>query len=40
MLADRIHGSEIKILNGVSHGFFWEKPQETAEVLKSWFRSH
>jgi pimeloyl-ACP methyl ester carboxylesterase len=40
MLADRIPGSELKILNGVSHGFFWEKPDETAAVLNDWFRKH
>jgi pimeloyl-ACP methyl ester carboxylesterase len=39
-LADRIKGSEIKVLNGVSHGFFWEQPEMTAEVLESWFRAH
>jgi len=40
MLADRIPGSELKIINGVSHGFFWEKPEVTAEILESWFRAH
>jgi 3-oxoadipate enol-lactonase len=40
MLADRIAGSEMKILNGVSHGFFWEQPEMAADVLESWIRSH
>jgi pimeloyl-ACP methyl ester carboxylesterase len=40
MLADRIPGWEIKVINEVSHGFFWEKPELTAELLESWFKSH
>jgi pimeloyl-ACP methyl ester carboxylesterase len=40
MLADRIPGSELKIMNGVSHGFFWEKPDMAADILEAWFRAH
>jgi pimeloyl-ACP methyl ester carboxylesterase len=40
MMADRIRGSELKIMEGVSHGFFWEKPEMTAEILENWFRAH
>src|SRR5262249_42120414 len=40
MLADRIPKSELKIINGVSHGFFWEKPEVTAETLEAWFEKH
>jgi pimeloyl-ACP methyl ester carboxylesterase len=40
MLADRIPKSELKIINGVSHGFFWEKPEVTAETLEAWFSKH
>jgi len=40
MLADRIPGSELKILNGVSHGFFWERPDLAADTLQAWFRAH
>jgi pimeloyl-ACP methyl ester carboxylesterase len=40
MLADRIPGSQTKIMNEVSHGFFWENPDMAAEVLETWFRSH
>jgi pimeloyl-ACP methyl ester carboxylesterase len=40
MLADRIPGCEVKVINDVSHGFFWEKPELTAELLEGWFRSH
>jgi len=40
MLADRIPGCELKIISGVSHGFFWEKPELTAETLETWFRAH
>ena len=40
MLADRIPKSQMKILDGVSHGFFWERPEMAAETLEGWFRSH
>jgi pimeloyl-ACP methyl ester carboxylesterase len=40
MLADRIPGCELKILNGVSHGFFWERPDLAADTLEAWFRAH
>jgi pimeloyl-ACP methyl ester carboxylesterase len=40
MLADRIPGSTLKILNGVSHGFFWEAPDMAADVLEGWFAAH
>jgi pimeloyl-ACP methyl ester carboxylesterase len=40
MLADRIPGSELKIMNEVSHGFFWEKPEMAVDILESWFRAH
>jgi pimeloyl-ACP methyl ester carboxylesterase len=40
MLADRIPGSQMKIMNEVSHGFFWENPDMAAEVLETWFRTH
>lgn len=40
MLADRIPGSELKVMNGVSHGFFWERPDMAADVLQTWFRTH
>jgi len=40
MLADRIPESELKVMIGVSHGFFWERPELAADILKGWFRSH
>jgi pimeloyl-ACP methyl ester carboxylesterase len=40
MLADRIPQSELKIMNGVSHGFFWENPDMAADILETWFRAH
>jgi len=30
----------LKIVNGVSHGLFWEKPELTAEILETWFGAH
>ncbi|HZW43873.1 MAG TPA: alpha/beta hydrolase [Dermatophilaceae bacterium] len=36
-LAERIDGSELKVIDGVSHGFFWQKPEEaTAELKTGW----
>jgi pimeloyl-ACP methyl ester carboxylesterase len=40
MLADRISNSELKVMDGVSHGFFWEKPDMAADVLSNWFNTH
>jgi len=40
MLADRIPKCELKIINGVSHGFFWEKPEVTVQTLEAWFSAH
>jgi len=39
-LAKRIDGSELKTIPGVSHGFFWQKPQETTAELKDWLGRH
>ena len=39
-LSDRIKGSELKIIDGCSHGFFWQEPEITASVLRDWFRRH
>ena len=40
MLADRIPRSELKVMEGVSHGFFWERPELAADILETWFRAH
>ncbi|HEV8341751.1 MAG TPA: alpha/beta hydrolase [Candidatus Binatia bacterium] len=40
VLAKRIPGAELKILKGQSHGFFWQAPEETNELILSWVRKH
>lgn len=39
-LIKRIRGSELRVIEGASHGFFWQKPDETVELLKHWLKSH
>ncbi|MGH7773229.1 MAG: alpha/beta fold hydrolase [Candidatus Binatia bacterium] len=38
VLAKRIPGAELKILQGQSHGFFWQVPEETNALILSWIR--
>lgn len=40
VLKDRIPGAELKLLEGQSHGFFWQAPAETNEVILSWVKAH
>ncbi|HEX3910970.1 MAG TPA: alpha/beta fold hydrolase [Solirubrobacteraceae bacterium] len=34
LIASQIPGSELEILEGVGHLFFWERPERTAELLR------
>jgi pimeloyl-ACP methyl ester carboxylesterase len=38
VLADRIAGAQMKILQGQSHGFFWQAPEETNRVILDWIK--
>jgi len=40
VLADRIPGAVMKILNGQSHGFFWQAPEETNTAILDWVKRH
>ena len=40
VLADRIPGAEMKLLEGQSHGFFWQAPDETNRVILDWVLQH
>lgn len=40
ILKDRIPGAEMKLLKGQSHGFFWQAPDQTNEIILSWVKSH
>jgi len=40
VLHERIPGAEMKLLAGQSHGFFWQAPEQTNDVILSWVRAH
>ncbi|MSP39977.1 MAG: alpha/beta fold hydrolase [Deltaproteobacteria bacterium] len=39
-LKNRIPGAELQILEGQSHGFFWQAPEETNAVIRDWVTRH
>lgn len=39
-LTHRIRGAELKVLKGQSHGFFWQAPEETNEIILAWVKRH
>jgi pimeloyl-ACP methyl ester carboxylesterase len=39
-LKNRIPGAELKVLDGQSHGFFWQAPEETNGIILDWVRHH
>ena len=39
-LKNRIPGAELKVLDGQSHGFFWQAPEKTNAVILDWIRNH
>jgi len=40
ILAERIPKAELKVLPGLSHGFFWQAPEETNAWILDWVRKH
>ncbi len=40
VLKERIRSAEMKVLNGQSHGFFWQAAEETNNVILSWVKKH
>lgn len=40
ILASRIPGAEYRVLEGQSHGFFWQVPEETNSWILDWVRKH
>jgi pimeloyl-ACP methyl ester carboxylesterase len=40
ILTNRIRGAELKVLKGQSHGFFWQAPEETNEIILAWVKRH
>ncbi len=39
-LTERIPGAELQVLDGQSHGFFWQAPEETNQVILDWVMRH
>ena len=39
-LKNRIPGAKLKVLEGQSHGFFWQAPDETNAVILDWIARH
>ncbi|MCH7889860.1 MAG: alpha/beta hydrolase, partial [Gemmatimonadetes bacterium] len=39
VLRQRIEGSRVRIVPGVAHMFFWEKPEESAEAIVEFLAS-
>ncbi len=39
-LKNRIPGAELKVLDGQSHGFFWQAPEETNQIILDWVKRH
>ena len=39
-LTKRIPGAELKVLDGQSHGFFWQAPEETNQIILDWVKRH
>jgi len=40
VLKERIRSTEMKVLSGQSHGFFWQAAEETNNVILSWVKKH
>jgi pimeloyl-ACP methyl ester carboxylesterase len=40
VLAKRIPGAQMKVLQGQSHGFFWQAPEETNAMILEWVKKH
>ncbi|HEU4343418.1 MAG TPA: alpha/beta hydrolase [Candidatus Binatia bacterium] len=40
VLCKRIPGAQLKILEGQSHGFFWQAPEETNKLILDWVKKH
>jgi len=39
-LKNRIANAELHVLKGQSHGFFWQAPEETNQVILNWVKQH
>jgi pimeloyl-ACP methyl ester carboxylesterase len=39
-LAEHIPGADLVTIPGAKHGYFWEKPVESTQIISSWLASH
>lgn len=39
-LTERIPGAELRVLDGQSHGFFWQAPEATNQIILDWVKAH
>jgi pimeloyl-ACP methyl ester carboxylesterase len=39
-LAEHIRDAELRILEGVAHGYFWQAPELSARVVGAWTSRH
>lgn len=39
-LKNRIPGAQLHVLQGQSHGFFWQAPEQTNAVILDWVKQH
>jgi len=39
-LKNRIVGAELKVLEGQAHGFFWQAPEATNQLILDWVKRH
>lgn len=39
-LAEHIRDAELRILEGVAHGYFWQAPERSVEILNEWTSRH
>lgn len=39
-LAEHIPGATRRVVEGASHGFFWQAPERTVEILLEWMAAH
>ena len=40
VLVERIPGAKMKVLNGQSHGVFWQAAEKTNAVILDWVKKH
>lgn len=39
-LLDHIAGATLRVVEGTAHGYFWERPERTVELILAWTSTH